>query len=690
MKRQPNKLIKEKSPYLLQHAHNPVEWYPWGEEAFEKAGREDKPVFLSIGYSTCHWCHVMEKESFEDAEIAGLMNDAFVSIKVDREERPDIDGIYMTVCQMLTGGGGWPLTIIMTPDKKPFFAGTYFPKEGRFGRSGLKEIIPQIKQTWDNNRYEVIKTTGEILSVLKSTTEAGDLDGIPKNVLDTGFEQLFQRFDKTYAGFGGAPKFPTPHNLLFLLRYWNRTGDENALEMTEITLEAMRNGGIYDHVGFGFHRYSTDRRWLVPHFEKMLYDQAQLAAVYTEAYQASKKNIFKRTAEEILTYVMRDMTSPEGGFYSAEDADSEGQEGRFYLWTESQIIDILDDREADIFLKAYGVKPDGNWIDQMHGGQNGTNILHTAGKHGELSDALGESEEVISRSLKTSLEKLYDIRERREHPCKDDKILADWNGLMISAFAKAAQVFNNKTYLTYAEKAAGFILDKMIGEKGRLLHRYRDGDAGLTASADDYAFFIAALIDLFESSFDLSYLKSALKLQNDFTDHYFDKNNGGYFFTPDYGEQLLIRSKEFYDGAVPSGNSVALLNLIRLSKLTGNSDFEQAAWEITKSFPNNFVTAPSAFTQMLVGLDFAFGPSLEIVISGRDSKPMLAAVNGRFIPRKVIIVHSGEDEELKSVSEYAFNQKPLQGKTTAYVCRNFVCSMPIVETDELKKHLDDL
>lgn len=689
MKQGQNRLINEKSPYLLQHAHNPVDWYPWGDEAFKKAEVEDKPVFLSIGYSTCHWCHVMERESFEDEEIAGLINETFVPIKVDREERPDIDGIYMTVCQMLTGGGGWPLTIVMTPDKKPFFAGTYFPKEGRFGRAGLKEIIPQMKEMWTNKRDDVKKSSGEILSVLKSTSEGGELDGVPKSVLDTAFEQLFQRFDKTYAGFGGAPKFPTPHNLLFLLRYWHRTGDENALEMAEVTLEAMKNGGIYDHVGFGFHRYSTDRKWLVPHFEKMLYDQALLASVYTEAYQISKKNLFKRTAEEILTYVIRNMTSPEGGFYSAEDADSEGEEGRFYLWTEQEIMEALDEREADIFIKAFGIKPEGNWLDQVKGGYNGTNILFSAGNIVELSDNLGESQEVISRSVETSLKKLFELREKRERPHRDDKILTDWNGLMISAFAKAASVFNNTDFLTYARNAADFITDKLTDSSGRLLHRFREGTAGLTASADDYAFLIAAHLDLFEACFELEYLKTAVKLQKDFTKHYFDVQNGGYFFTPEYGERLLIRNKEYYDGAVPSGNSVAILNLMKLSKLTGNSEYEEQAWEVTKSYPHNFLTAPSAFTQALAGLDFAFGPSAEIVIAGSDTVEMLNEVNAHYMPKKVVIVHSGEDEELKGISPYAYEQKPVDGRTAAYVCRNFVCNMPALEPEELRKILEE-
>jgi len=454
-----NHLANEKSPYLLQHADNPVDWYPWGEEAFTKAKEEDKPIFLSIGYSTCHWCHVMEEESFEDTAVANLMNDAFVCIKVDREERPDIDNIYMTVCQLLTGGGGWPLTIIMTPDKKPFFAGTYFPKESRFGRQGLMELIPQLKDAWKNQRDKILKSAGEVTQLLESYT--GDAAGteLDESTLNLTYNQLLERYDKQFGGFGTAPKFPTPHHLLYLLRYWKRTGNEKALEMVENTLRSMRRGGIYDQVGFGFHRYSTDFQWHLPHFEKMLYDQALLAIAYTEGYQATGKREYRNTAEEIFTYVLRDMTSPKGGFYSAEDADSEGEEGKFYLWSDAELRNVLGAKDADRFIKIFNVEATGNFVDQSMGDKTGTNILYLKKTTGEISAELKIPLEKVEIFINSSREKLFKHREKRIHPYKDDKILTDWNGLMISALAKGSQVFNEPRYEIAARNAVDFILN---------------------------------------------------------------------------------------------------------------------------------------------------------------------------------------------------------------------------------------
>ncbi len=564
-----NKLANEKSPYLLQHASNPVDWYPWNDEAFEKAKQEDKPVFLSIGYSTCHWCHVMEHESFEDEKVAELMNDTFVSIKVDREERPDIDGIYMTVCQMLTGGGGWPLTIIMTPDKKPFFAGTYFPKSNRFGRAGLLEIIPQIKDYWLNKKDEILRSTDQISLALTKTGDKKNPGELNEKTFDRAFNDFKNRYDSKFGGFGSAPKFPSPHNLLFLLRYWKRTGNSGAIEMVKKTLTEMRRGGIYDHLGYGFHRYSTDQQWLVPHFEKMLYDQALLIIAYIEAYQVTKDEIFKNTAKEIIEYVIRDMTSPEGGFYSAEDADSEKEEGKFYLWDESELRDILKD-EADLFIKVFNCEKGGNWVDHTIGGAPGTNILHLDKSLKELSKDTGIKVEELKNKIKSAREKLFKTREKRVHPYKDDKILTDWNGLMISALSKAAQTFDEVKYSKAAEKAVKFIEDNLTLKNGRLLHRFREGEAGLPAHVDDYSFLIAGLLDLYETDFDVNYLKIAVSLQQTQIDHYWDNENGGFFFTSDDGEKLLFRQKEIYDGAIPSGNSVALINLLKLGRITGN------------------------------------------------------------------------------------------------------------------------
>ncbi len=464
-----NRLKNEKSPYLLQHADNPVDWYPWGPEAFEKARQEDKPIFLSIGYSTCHWCHVMEHESFEDEEVARLLNQTFVSIKVDREERPDIDQLYMTVAQLMTGGGGWPLNIFMTPDKEPFFAATYIPKENRYGRLGLMELIPRVDELWRTSRQELLSSADRIVAALKQVSESQGSSLLDASVLDKAYQQLLDSFDKDLGGFGSAPKFPSPHNFYFLLRYWQRSGREEALDMVEKTLQAMRAGGIYDHVGFGFHRYSTDAGWLVPHFEKMLYDQALLTLAYTEVFQATGKSFYQTTAREILSYILRDMQSPEGAFYSAEDADSEGEEGKFYLWSYDELENLLSDRELDHLVRHFGIKPEGNFLDQDGGSSSGLNILHWSRRANEAQ----EDFEAIRK-------KLFDYREKRIHPLKDDKILTSWNGLMIAALARAGGAFSEKAYTDAAEKAASFILAQMRDGRGRLLHRFRGGGGGDT------------------------------------------------------------------------------------------------------------------------------------------------------------------------------------------------------------------
>ena len=598
-----NRLKNEKSPYLLQHADNPVDWYPWGEEAFEKAAREDKPILLSIGYSTCHWCHVMEHESFEDPEVAKLMNETFVSIKVDREERPDIDNVYMTVCQLLSKGGcGWPLNIIMTPDKKPFFAGTYIPKESRFGRIGMVELVPRIKEVWKDKREEVLKSADSITEAVKKATgltEGSSGRDLTPAALTLGYNQLLGRFDETNGGFGTAPKFPTPHNLLFLLRYWKRTGDEQALSMVEATLGGMRKGGVYDHVGYGFHRYSTDPRWFLPHFEKMLYDQAMLALVFTEAYQATGKKEYEDTARQIFTYVMRDMTSPEGGFYSAEDADSEGEEGKFYVWTEDEITGVLGKDDAELIIKTYNVEESGNFSEEASGEKTGSNILYLKKPLPELARSFGMSADEFEGRIDKSRKKLFDVREKRVHPHKDDKILTDWNGLMIAALSKGASVFSDPLYSDAAKRAADFVLGKMTDGKGRLLHRWRDGEAGIGGSIDDYSFFIWGLLELYESTFDIKYLKAALDLQTEMTGLFWDDKNGGFYFTSHDAEELITRHKEIYDGAIPSGNSVAMLNLLRIGRITGDAAYDEMACKARESVfrdrgagPGGLYTAP--------------------------------------------------------------------------------------------------
>ena len=688
--KKPNRLINEKSPYLLQHAYNPVNWYPWGEEAFKKAENEGKPVFLSIGYSTCHWCHVMEKESFEDDEVAGLMNDFFVSIKVDREERPDIDGIYMLVCQMLTGNGGWPLTIVMTPDKKPFFAGTYFPKEDRFGRMGMLNLIPAIGNIWKNKREEIFKSVNEITSALNSTLIKKNGKEINEEILDKAFNYFSNNFDAENGGFGTSPKFPTPHNLLFLLRYWKRKNSTKALDMVEKTLTGMYNGGIFDHIGFGFHRYSTDKLWLIPHFEKMIYDQALITNVFIEAYQAAEKDIYKEAAVEILNYVMRDMTSPDGGFYSAEDADSEGEEGKFYLWTKEEIENILNNDEAEFFSDFFNIKAEGNWLDPVHDGKTGTNILHLNKEQKLFTDEFNSDEKILKEKLEILREKLFAVREKRVRPFKDTKILTDWNGLMISALSKAAQVFEKKEYYSAAGKASAFILKNLVNDEGRLLHRFKDGESSVPANADDYAFLIAGLLDLYEAGFDSHYLKTAVDLNNDFIKYFWDDTDGGFYFTPSDGEKLLIRQKEIYDGAVPSANSVALLNLLRIGRITGNSDYEKKASLIIKNFSAMIWNSPQAFTQTLAALDFAFGPSKEIIISeGEDpliTNEMLKILREKYIPNKVIVLNSRKDK-MEIISPLLKEYSSHENRTAVYICENYKCNLPAATVEQLRNML---
>ena len=677
-----NRLASEKSPYLLQHARNPVDWYPWGDEAFEKARREDKPVFLSIGYSTCHWCHVMEHESFEDSTVAELMKEAFVSVKVDREERPDVDNIYMDVCQMMTGSGGWPLTIIMTPDKKPFFAGTYIPKENAYGRLGMIELIPRIVDLWKNRRQEAMNSAEQISSTLRSNQSA-DAGVLPDVTTLHAAKQNFQsRFDSQNGGFGRAPKFPTPHNLTLLLRYWKRTGDASSLNMVEETLKAMRRGGIYDHVGFGFHRYSTDAEWLVPHFEKMLYDQALLVMAYTETYQATGNEEYAKAAQEILTYVMRDLTSPEGAFWSAEDADSEGEEGKFYLWSVAEVRSVLSKVDADLFIRAFGLTDAGNFVEQGTRRSTGTNIPHLTRSLSAIAAEEGMTQLQLEACVEAIRQTLFAVRKAKIHPYKDDKVLTDWNGLMIAAISKAAQAFDRPDYAEAARRASAFVMNIMRGPDGRLVHRYRDGEASLAAHVDDYAFMVWGLIELYEATFDVHFLREALTLNRDMIEHFWDGAHGGFFFTADDSEELLVRPKESYDGAVPSGNSVAMSNLMRLGRITGDAGLEKKAETIGRTFSSSVWGTPSAHSQLLQAVDFLVGPTYEIIICGvpgeRDTDVMLQAIRSSFIPNKIILFKPTGDtsNSLASIAAYTLPLTANAGKATAYVCRDFACQLP--------------
>ncbi len=682
-----NRLLLEKSPYLLQHAANPVDWYPWGPEAFEKARNENKPIFLSIGYSTCHWCHVMKRESFEDPEVAPLMNDAFISIKVDREERPDIDAVYMMVSQMMTGGGGWPLTIIMTPDKKPFFAATYIPKETRFGRMGMLELVPHISELWATRRDEITDDAARITAALRDASEYAPGEDLDPTLERIAFDELTNRFDEEHGGFGSAPKFPPGHTLLFLLRYWKRTGNPRPLQIVEETLGAMRQGGIYDQVGFGFHRYSTDSAWLVPHFEKMLYDQAMLTMAYTETYQATGKEEYAATVREIIHYVLRDMTDPQGAFYTAEDAESEGEEGRFYVWTEDEIRQALDKGDADLATRLFSVETAGNFEGGMTGKKTGRNIFHLRDSFKEFTSRLGIPDKELGGKVQAIRSKLLAVREKRSRLHRDDKIITDWNGLMVAALAKAARVMDEPSYATAAGRSLDFILRNLRDPEGRLLHRYRDGEAALPAHLDDYTFLIWGLLELYETTFEARYLQSALDLNKRVIEYFWDEEDGGFYLTADDSETLLVRPKEVYDGAVPSGNSVAMLNLLRLSSITGDADLEEKAAQIGRTFSQRVKSAPAAYTQLMVALDFAIGPSYELIISGDskadDTKVMLKALRQQFVPNKVVVLHPTEQDspDIDMLLEFLKDYPSIDGKATAYVCLDYACKLPTTDVE---------
>ena len=675
-----NRLIREKSPYLLQHARNPVDWYPWSDDAFERARAENKPIFLSVGYSTCHWCHVMAHESFENREVARLMNEAFVCIKVDREERPDVDGIYMSVCQIMTGSGGWPLTILMTPERKPFFAGTYIPKENRHGRIGMIELIQGVQRVWKTRHGDVLSSAEQVTLALQQVSKESSAGEPPGNTAcRTAYETLAGQFDKSNGGFGGAPKFPSPHHFLFLLRYWKRTGEPAALEMVEKSLTAMRRGGVYDHLGYGFHRYSTDARWRLPHFEKMLYDQAMLSMAFLEAFQATGKTLYAETAGEIFTYVLRDLKAPRGGFYCAEDADSEGEEGKFYQWTEPEIRESLDPAEAALAIETFGIEKNGNFLDEATRERTGRNVLF-----------LAESpEEAARETLEGAREKLFRVRERRVRPGQDDKILTDWNGLMIAAMAKGAQVLDRPDWAEAAAEAARFVLTRLRDERGRLLHRYREGEAAVPGMLDDYAFLIWGLLELYEASFEAETLKNALELADNTINHFHDEKDGGFFFTADDGEEILFRQKDSYDGAIPSGNSVIMLNLLRLSRITGRSDLEQKAIGVSRAFARNIGQIPSAYSQLMVALEFLAGPQFEIVVAGKpgaqDTQKMLDAVRRSFLPNRVLLLRpqGAGSGAIEALAPYTKDMKAEGGRATAYVCRNFACAKPVRTVDEM-------
>jgi uncharacterized protein YyaL (SSP411 family) len=674
----PNRLVNQKSPYLLQHAHNPVDWHAWSEEAFTRAAAENKPIFLSIGYATCHWCHVMEKESFEDEEAARHLNDTFVCIKVDREERPDIDAVYMAACHMLSGSGGWPLTIFMTPDKKPFFAATYLPKRSRFGRPGLIDLCERVKALWAQQPDRVSATASEVTHSLGKAFEFAPDETPGIRLLDRAYDEIVASFDGRYGGFEPAPKFPTPHRLMFLLRSYDRTTEPHALAMVVRSLTAMRLGGIWDHVGFGLHRYSTDRRWLLPHFEKMLYDQALTALACLEASQLAQVPLLAQTANEIFTYVLRDMTSPEGAFFSAEDADSEGVEGKFYIWGLPQFRRTLGPAEAAFWEPIFNLKPDGNFHDEAGGQPTGTNILHLTRPFDHWAKELGLTDAELLHRWEEARSRLFDARDTRVHPLKDDKILTDWNGLMIAALAQGARMLGRRSYSAAGATAAQFILEVLRGDDGRLFHRFRDGERAIPGQAGDYAFLIFGLLHLYRSTFDVTWAEQAAALQELMLKDFWDDDAGGFFLVGPQHRELPVRPKEIYDGAIPSANSVALLNLLWLSRLTGETRWADKADRLVRAFAGTIGRQPSAFTFFLCGLDFALRPGQDIVIAGEsgstDAQRLLAALNLTFTPNQVAQLKSGANaDRLARFAGYTDGLQLVSGQTAAHLCVGSAC-----------------
>jgi hypothetical protein len=694
----PNRLADEQSPYLLQHKDNPVDWYPWGEDAFDRAKAEDKPIFLSIGYSTCHWCHVMEEESFEDPEVAEVLNDTFVPIKVDREERPDVDTIYMNVCQMMRGQGGWPLTILLTPDRKPFYAATYLPKRGRFQQMGLIDLIERVDQMWADDRDRLLADADEVTSLLRRSVDEGAGTEAPdEQVLDEAHRQLARQFDETHGGFGSAPKFPAPHNLLFLLRHWHRTGTDRALEMVTTTLDEMRLGGVYDQVGYGFHRYSTDQRWVLPHFEKMLYDQATHVLAYTEAHQATGTERYETTAREVCTYVLRDLQAPEGGFYSAEDADSENEEGEmeegaFYVWSIEEVREVLDEETAELVVDLFNMTEEGNYQEEATGERTGKNVLYLDRPLSKEAERRGRDVEALRSTLEAARTTLLAARDERPRPGLDDKVLTDWNGLMIASLATAARTFDAPDYEQAAVDAAAFLLDTMRDEEGRLLHRYREGDADIRAHLDDYAFLVWGLIELYQTTFDARWLRAALELTDECLDHFWDGTEGGFFLTADDGEELIVRPKELSDGAMPSGNSVMLANLLRLARLTGRTVYEERADALARWAGKQARSRPTGFTALLAGLQFAIGDAREVVLSGdpaaADTQALVEVLRDEYAPFTVVLHRpAGDEPPIAELAPFTEAQTPVDGQAAAYVCRNFRCEAPTTDPEALREQL---
>jgi uncharacterized protein len=688
-----NRLINESSPYLLQHAYNPVDWYPWGKESLDRAKKEDRPIFLSIGYSACHWCHVMAHESFENEETAKMMNANFINIKVDREERPDIDDIYQRVCQLATGNGGWPLSVFLTPDQKPYYVGTYFPADSRYGMPSFRKILNQMSQSYHTSKQQVASAASEFMQSLSSMAMDIEVQGqhldIDRSVLDEAGLGLLHMADPAYGGFGHAPKFPNVSNLLFMLRYYDISRINRFRDFVMFTADKMAAGGIHDQLGGGFSRYSTDQKWLVPHFEKMLYDNALLTQMYAELYQISGRESYMRIVESILEYIIKEMTSPESGFYSAQDADSEGEEGKFYVWSKKEIVESLGDRTvADIFCDYYGVSDGGNF--------EGKNILSIVMSLNSLSQKYGLDPNSIEQAIENGRKKLLEIRDRRTGPGTDDKILTSWNGLMISGFAKGYRITGNKKYLDYALNAINFIESKIaVHDEARLRRTFKNGVSKLNAYLDDYAFYINGLLDVFEVDCKAEYLEKALNYTDFMLKHFWDSSSGSLFLTSDDHEQLIIRTKNFYDLAIPSGNSIAAYNLLRLFHIVQNKDYLQKAEQIIKAASTPAVKNPFGFGQLLVTMSTYLKKNpVEIVIIQKPASEvphkMSEWLTKQYLADGISVIIN-DIAELEKLQKYPMftgrtanfdNEKKAE---VAYVCKNFACSLPIYTLEELQR-----
>ena len=687
--RHTNRLIDETSPYLLQHAHNPVDWYPWGEEALQRARSEDKPILLSVGYSACHWCHVMERESFEDEETAAQLNRDFVSIKVDREERPDVDAIYMEAVQALTRHGGWPMTVFLLPDGTPFYGGTYFPKESRYGLASFREILSAVAEAYRDQRESVLQGAEQLSQVIRQSPRLERRDALTAGLLEQAEAAAGAGFDERYGGFGGAPKFPQPMNLEAMLRLWRRSGQESTLRMVRVTLEGMARGGMYDQLAGGFHRYSVDARWLVPHFEKMLYDNAQLATVYLHAFQATGDGFFRRIATETLDYVLREMTAPEGGFYSAQDADSEGEEGKFFVWAPEEVTSLLGAEDARLFNATFDVTPEGNF--------EGHNILHLERPLEEVARSLDVPPADLEAALERGKRALFAAREQRVKPGRDEKVLTAWNGLMLRALAEAGAVLGRNDYLSAARRNAAFVLGNLQapGEGWRLLRSYKDGQAKFNAYLEDYAFYADGLLALYEATFDPRWFEAARGLAQTIVEQFADEEGGGFFDTSADHETLLTRPKDLYDNATPAGNSVAVEVLLRLAAYTGEGDYRERAERYLSALAASVAQHPAAFGRLLSALDFAIGPVQEVALvgdpAGPDTRDLLAALYARYDPNRVLALRSpgAEGDSLAAVIPLLEGRTAIEGRATAYVCQHFACRLPVTAPEDLLRQLDN-